>query len=208
MEIHLNEIISYFSKPFTCISSLHSLGKYFPQGSLVLFSKPKCSAQETDLDSCHEREYTGCYFRDEVLMVKNFNFSLHCFSSSAEPHCTCWPEEGRVVILSTRSFSEQIVQLVLAPVIFFLPQTLLEVDPPSHLDAGTEQILLGSCTNSAPSQCLTPLSVSSHLFIPCGTIYPQVSPQIAPVLLVLHDEIQLQPQVSLVFCNKCVFSTH
>lgn len=30
VEIHFNERPSYFSKPFTGVSSLHSLGKYFP----------------------------------------------------------------------------------------------------------------------------------------------------------------------------------
>lgn len=159
MEIHLNERTSYFSKLFTCyISFLHSLGKYFPQESVVLFSKPTSCAQETELNSCHEREYSGWYFRDEVL-AKNFKSSLHCFSSSPEPHCTCWPEE-RVVFLSTRSFSEQTVQFVLAPVIFFLPQTLLEIDPPSHLDAGTDEIL----PRTVHKQCSLPVP-HTHLCV-------------------------------------------
>lgn len=209
METHLNERTSYFSKPFSCcVSSIHSLGKYFPQGPLVFFSESTSSAHETDLDSCHEREYTGWYFRGEVLVVKDLNFSLHCFSSSDEPYCTCWSGEKRIVFLSTKSFSEQIAQLVLAPVIFS-STGFAGIDPPSHLDAGTEHKLSWPRAQtvlppsaSHPSLCLPLFSHPPiHPFIPCATIYSQISPQIAPVLLFLHDEIQLQPQVSPVFCN-------
>lgn len=176
METQLNEGISYFSKPFACCtSSLHSLGKYFPQGSLVLFSESISSAQETDLDSCHEREYTGWYFRDEVLVVKDFensiNFSLHCFSASAEPHCTCWSGEGRVVFLSTKSFSEQIVQVVLAPVIFsfhrlswklIFPHTWMQAQSTNSPSTVHKQ---GSLSVPHTHLCVFPSS-QTHQFIP------------------------------------------
>lgn len=46
MGIYLNEKTFYFSKSSTCFApSFHSLGIYFPQGSLVLFSQ-QISAQE------------------------------------------------------------------------------------------------------------------------------------------------------------------
>lgn len=173
MGIYLNEKTSYFSKSSSsCVPTFQSFGNYFPQGSLVLFSEQISSAQEPDMDSCHERVYAGWSCRDEVLLVNVCKSSLPCCSFSEEPHYSCWPGEERGVFLSTIPFSESGLVLVCLGLfwLFYLPQTLLEVDPPSHLIQALSKSSSQHCVKiGLPSRCLTPIFVSSPLLTPTSS---------------------------------------
>lgn len=201
MEINLNEITCYSNKAFTCCtSSLHSLGKYFPQGSLVLFSKPTSSAQETDLDSCHEREYTGWY-----LEMRSWWWRTSIFPSIAsllllKPTALADQEkEGLFFFQAGLSVSRQ---SSLFWHLWFFPSTDFAgswspITPGPRHRANPPSTLHKQRSLPLPHTHLCVFSSShTHQLIPSFHV-SQVSPQIAPVLLVLHDEIQLQPQVTL-----------
>lgn len=123
--------------------------------------------------------------------------SLPCCSSS-EPHCSCWPGEERGVFLSGIPFSEWVD----SPGLFWHMCSFTFHLLWWKLDAGIEQIfLLAQCTSRSSSQCVAQISVFSsdppvHLFIPDSAEYSQI----VPALLLLHNQIQLQP-VSLVSLN-------
>lgn len=187
MGICLNEKASYFSKsPSCCVPPFHSLGNYFPQGSLVLFSE-QISVQEPGMDSCHERVYTGWSCRDEVLLVNVCKPSLRCCSFFEEPIIVAVQERKGVFFFQPSPSGGGYIVWACFGMCALLPSTDSPGSwSPNTPDSGIEQIfLLALCKNRSSFQvphtyfCVFSSS-HTHQLIPSfqGAIYFHIAPEL------------------------------